>query len=132
MKLISNIVIGFGLLSLLACEGKTFVTKEIVNNSSYNITFEITSTNDAVTELVVNAKSTGVISSTTEIGAKKDLEGGCTASFKQIRSFVPLGRSLNIDPAQEEYWKKTTERTKKTPKHFTHVCTLTIEEKHVQ
>jgi hypothetical protein len=42
MKHIYNILIGFALLSLLACEGKTFVKKEIVNNSSYAITFEIT------------------------------------------------------------------------------------------
>jgi hypothetical protein len=132
MKHIYNILIGFALLSLLACEGKTFVKKEIVNNSSYTITFEITATNDEITEIEVAAKSTQVLSSTTEIGAKKDLEGGCTVSFKQIRSFVPLGRSLTIDPAQEEFWKKTTERTKKTPKHFTHICTLVIEEKHVQ
>ena len=131
MKFISNIVIGFTLLSLVACEGKTLVEKKIINESSSEITFKITYKFGDVQEHIAEPNSTIVISSTEELGGKEDV-GTCTETIEEIRTFIPLGRSLSFDPTDASFWKKETERTKRFPKTYAHTCTLTIKDEDVK
>ncbi|MFP5470936.1 MAG: hypothetical protein ACLGGV_05015 [Bacteroidia bacterium] len=131
MKHVYNILFGFTLMSLVACEGKTLVEKKIVNESSSEITFEITYKTGDVQEHIVEANSTVIISSTEELGGKEDI-GTCTEPIEEIRTFIPLGRSLSFDPSDASFWVKKTERTKRIPKTFAHTCTLTIKEDDIQ
>jgi hypothetical protein len=127
MKLFSNIFIGIALVTMYSCKGSTIIEKEIVNDSSFDITIKITYMNDNVEEFVVKSNTSTIISSVEQSGGNKDL-ASCTDDFKEVRSFVSLGRSLNFDPTLDEFWVKKTEQIKKTPARYKHRCVLTIDD----
>lgn len=122
ISLITSIV----LVTMFSCKGKTVSEKEIVNNSSYDITFELKYSSGTVEEVIVEANSAKVIGSGETRGKRSEADS-CTAVFDNIVTNIPLGRSLKFNPTLEKHWTESSEQTKNFPKEYSHTCILTIE-----